>query len=189
MMEYGLNIDQRGAQLAISTSMPQSNLSVQQPQAELKTKDAAFIIDIQQPQIEIDYTECYRSMGRYAPVDLTLHQAQVAKSDVLAFIDKKSLEGDRLAAFETGFTIVDAVKMWEDQPEEYDVGLIPSVPPDINFILVDPKVSVDPGHFSFNYSPGQVTVNPTGGVQVSLKDPGYIKITPTYMGRTIDLMA
>lgn len=179
MSQIRLHISQTWTRLGTEISLPQMGLKVTDPKTELAIRDPEISIDIEYPRTHIDYKRCYASMGLYEdPVELTNHLAAEAKEDVASFTAKKAYEGDMLAAVETGTSLADAVSLFTDDFKEYDVGLIPKVPPDISFDIREPQIRVVPGEVGVKLVPGTIAVNPSGGVEVYVKEKGTIKITP-----------
>lgn len=143
-----IEIDYRLGQLGMDARI--RPVTIIQRQAEFSMKRVPPELDIHTdfPQVEIDYEKCYESMGCKDPITAQKDITRQGRQHFLGAIGKMAEEGRYLAEIEKGHTIADTGEMVWPEPPQYNVALIPSVPPEISF---------SPGGIRIEYKPGDIT--------------------------------
>jgi len=154
-----IEIDYRLGQLGMDARI--HPVTIIQHQAEFTMKRVPPELDIHTdfPQVEIDYEKCYESMGCKDPLTAQKDITRQGIRDYLEAIGKMAEEGDYLAEIEKGHTIADIGEMVWPEPAQYNVALIPSVPPEISFNMGGIRIEYKPGDITYRAVPRRPEVD------------------------------
>jgi hypothetical protein len=156
---------------------------------DMKIKKPEIIISTRYPEINIDFSRCRSEMGYPSLPEAAIQWQDDGKQTVSDYIDKKVAEGNALADIHKGVSIQEiAYSDAFPEPPETNVDFIPKS---------RPKITVQPGQASVDFTPGDITVsvNPLpvkfnydrARVNVFLEKKPYIDINAVYVGRKFDL--
>jgi len=189
MMIYKLDIDWEFGQIDIKTYKGEITPKKQNSGFDMKVKEPEISVSINYPEIDIDLSRCRSEMGYPAMPELARQLRDEGLQTTLNYIERKSAEGDTLAAIENGVTIQDiAINEAFPEPPDYNVDAIPKSLPDI---------TVKEGRVDIDIAYGWVKVDADfclpeidfkkAYVDISMVKNPYIRIKAVPVGKDIDV--
>ena len=167
-------------QIQIQTTKAELGLTIQQPQQQIKQKQAdvqieqpAAILSIHttQGELHIDSSQARRDLGIVNFVEFARNDAQEGKQAVMAGIARRAREGEMLMSIEKGGNAIHSIIDSRTLPTQKKLGIkfIPSGDSvkttyfpaivDIQVQKNDPKIDVQINKPDHNYTPGNVKID------------------------------
>lgn len=190
MFKYDLDIKFGFGQIDINTYMGELSL--------IKGNDSGFDIKIQGPdisisnnfpEIDIDTSACWADIGYLPPCEFGIQTFHKAVEEVDDYISRKVAEGNALADIEKGITVQDvAYDEATPEPREVNVDIVPKS---------RPRISVEEGMVTTDFTPGHVQVSADADLQfefkganvnISLAVKPYINIKAIEKGANFDII-
>lgn len=167
-----LNIQQTYGQIGID--IQPAELSIQQPKATMEiTIDKLDLGAHTEPlQVHIDQSECWAERGLKPFQMLNKELAQRSYQDGIEDIGKIAEDGDRMAAIENGGNpIADiAAEITNPPPDEYNIAMIPTSRPKIEFTGGVVHFNVKPAKVNIDTHPNKPIIEATSPeVNISMK--------------------
>lgn len=156
------------------------------PNLDVRQFPADFVIEETKPELEIDYTARWETMGGGGIESLSRIWAREVQAEYLSNLEKAIQEGYEIGAIEKRLTIGEVIfaKLF---PPEKDLELVPLPPIDITFTPGSLKISSELGRTETQLDYGSVTMENFifPAVKVFLEQEPYVKIET--VGLAIDL--
>lgn len=169
-----VNIHRTFGQIAIDRKSASIRLKGGPADFRLELKHPSVKHDREQPEIEIDFTGSWASMGYKNPVPLQKEISGDGNSAALAGIKRTADQGDLMGGIEKGVNPFPALAAAAWPEKSFNIGLIPGVPPEISF---------KGGTGKFDAAAGDVTVKSRPTYPKILTDKAkidiYLKVKPS----------
>jgi len=189
MLIYKLDIDWGFGQIDIKTYKGEVTPKKQNSGFDMEIKKPDISISTSYPEVDIELSRCRSEMGYPAMPELARQLRDDGIQAALDYIERKSIEGDTLAAIENGVTIQDvAFNEAFPEPPDYNVDMIPKSMPDI---------TVKEGRVDRDFIYGSVKVHANfplpsvefkkAHVNISMAKNPYISIKAVPVGKDVDL--
>jgi hypothetical protein len=172
-----IEIEQRAGQIGLKITQPNINLKITQPDLQIKTTPADLALQIEQPEIIVDLSASFNSMGVQDTYAFASSAAQEAKAACLRGIERRVSVGNQFTephGPSAGKIVADSNTPPEKQ---LVIGLMPSAPPEISAKMGTIKGTYTPAHISTKFNEGKIVNNFTWGrVDVYMEREPYINI-------------
>ncbi len=167
-----------------------AKITIRQPQADFDLKQTLpkFDIDTEQIRVVIDQSQCFSEAGRKSNGELIQEAAQMGMQAALQGIERRSSEGDMLAAIDNPTNPIPEIalnNLFEEK--EFNIDSIPKSRPKIDFVGGTVDIKLIEGKIDIVTKPNKAEIDVRlGGVEISLSQ--HPSITMRYIGENVDLM-
>ncbi len=180
-----LRISQTYAQIGIQTQRGQLNINTTQPKLNMQQEHVQVEIETELPRVHIDQYQCFAEAGLKNNADLAKEVEQLAKKQLMKYINKKTSESERLLQiYRGGNPFAEFAKRDAYETKQFNVDVIPKSRPKIE-VTGEVKTSFRPGGVQFSAQNGIVDIQATrSNVDIYLKQRQSIQIQ--YVGNNVD---
>jgi len=181
-----LQVETVKAQIYIKTT--NAKVTIESPAAdfEMHTKQAKILIEREPLQIKIDQSQCFNESGLLNNVAQLEDNKNRGEQAVQEGIARRVSEGNQMAMIENGANMISEIAYnGTFDIKEFDVGIMPSSKPQIDFIGGTLDIKVDDGYVQINTKPNKPQIDYEAGlVETSLSQ--FPSISIRYVGESID---